>query len=122
MSRRSMLSLAGAGHGWGPPNPAGRARPLKVVCVAGHPPPRLRSPERAGGGDTLARYAGRPGTRFTVIYLTAEGKRVGIQGKKEGNRPRAIRSAEGGGCLQDFFFSGSQTGFPPDKPDGRGQR
>jgi LmbE family N-acetylglucosaminyl deacetylase len=82
MSRRSLLSLSGAAL-LGQTRKA--ARPLKVVCVGGHPD----DPE-SGCGGTLARYA-EAGHSVTVIYLT-RGER-GIQGKTE-EQTAAIRSAE----------------------------
>src|SRR6516164_9694329 len=67
------------------PAPATAAKPLKVVCVGGHPD----DPE-SGCAGTLARYA-QAGHSVTVVYLT-RGER-GIRGK--GNDEAAkIRSAE----------------------------
>ncbi|MBN9663876.1 MAG: PIG-L family deacetylase [Acidobacteria bacterium] len=61
------------------------ARPLKVVCVGGHPD----DPE-SGCGGTLARYAAE-GHRVSIVYLT-RGER-GVQGKSL-EEAAAIRTAE----------------------------
>src|SRR5712691_10908143 len=77
----NALPLAAADAG--PDQPA--ARPLKIVCVGGHPD----DPE-SGCAGTLARYA-EAGHSVTVIYLT-RGER-GINGKSN-DEAAAIRSAE----------------------------
>jgi LmbE family N-acetylglucosaminyl deacetylase len=61
------------------------AKPLKVVCVGGHPD----DPE-SGCGGTLARY-GAEGHKVTIVYLT-RGER-GIPGKSL-EEAASIRSAE----------------------------
>lgn len=65
--------------------PPDAARPLKIVCVGGHPD----DPE-SGCGGTLARYA-ELGHRVTILYLT-RGER-GIRGKSYDEAGR-IRTAE----------------------------
>ncbi len=64
---------------------ATNARPLKIVCVGGHPD----DPE-SGCAGTLARYA-EAGQAVTIIYLT-RGER-GIPGKSN-DEAAAIRTAE----------------------------
>ena len=64
---------------------AAPARPLKVVCVGGHPD----DPE-SGCAGTLARYA-QSGHRVTIVYLT-RGER-GITGKSN-QEAATIRTAE----------------------------
>jgi LmbE family N-acetylglucosaminyl deacetylase len=61
------------------------ARPLRVVCVGGHPD----DPE-SGCGGTLARYAAA-GHQVTVLYLTRG--EAGIRGKSH-EEAAAIRTAE----------------------------
>jgi len=66
-------------------NPQQNARPLKIVCVGGHPD----DPE-SGCAGTLARYA-EAGHKVTIIYLT-RGER-GIAGKSN-DEAASIRTAE----------------------------
>ncbi len=64
---------------------ADRSRPLRVVCVGGHPD----DPE-SGCGGTLARYV-EAGHSVSVIYLTRG--EAGIRGKSA-SEAAAIRTAE----------------------------
>jgi LmbE family N-acetylglucosaminyl deacetylase len=67
------------------------AKPLKIVCVGGHPD----DPE-SGCAGTLARYA-EAGHSVTIVYLT-RGER-GIKGKSDEEAAR-IRSAECGAACK----------------------
>jgi LmbE family N-acetylglucosaminyl deacetylase len=82
-SRRRFL--AGSLPALAVPGTAPGAKPLKVVCVGGHPD----DPE-SGCGGTLARYRAA-GHQVTVVYLT-RGER-GIAGKSL-DEAAAIRTAE----------------------------
>jgi LmbE family N-acetylglucosaminyl deacetylase len=90
-SRREFLGSsllvipATAGAQAGPAGSAPPARPLKIVCVGGHPD----DPE-SGCGGTLAAYAAA-GHRVTVVYLT-RGER-GVAGRSLDQAAR-IRTAE----------------------------
>jgi LmbE family N-acetylglucosaminyl deacetylase len=81
----SLLIPAAAGAQAGRSGTAAPARPLKIVCVGGHPD----DPE-SGCGGTLAAYAAA-GHRVTVIYLT-RGER-GIAGRSLDQAART-RTAE----------------------------
>ena len=78
---------------------SGAARPLKVVCVGGHPD----DPE-SGCAGTLLRYA-ESGHAVTIIYLT-RGER-GIAGKSNDEAAK-IRSAE---CATACKIIGAQPVF-----------
>ena len=81
-SRRSFLAATALAA---PPRQNAATRPLRVVCVGGHPD----DPE-SGCGGTLARYA-EQGHTVTILYLTRG--EAGIRGRSADEAAR-IRTAE----------------------------